>query len=189
MVERLHKHLGQIGSKFWFPRHPLTYNGGNVIPRIVTSFLIGSWSNLPITRTVIKSWMSSILGQIGPFSWSYSPLSDENFSQNLQWRKCRENSALTFNWIIFKLAGNRDSKKISEGFKFRPDRTSHLEVTCAWVPKDIHSFKLECLGAKLGILDQILYVASLVWRKSCIRFLRRLDQNWFPWQPIAPIDL
>ena len=41
----------------------------------------------------------------------------------------------------------------------------------------LSSFKLEYLWSKLANLDQILYVASLGWRKGCIRFWGRLDQN------------
>ena len=42
-----------------------TYNGENVVWMIATSLLIGSSSILQVTRTAIKSWMSSNSGQIG----------------------------------------------------------------------------------------------------------------------------
>ena len=41
----------------------------------------------------------------------------------------------------------------------------------------VHTFKLEYLWSHLAKLDQILCVASLGWRKGCIRFSSRLDQN------------
>ena len=37
--------------------------------------------------------------------------------------------------------------------------------------------------------SQISYGVSLGWGKDCIRFGGRSDENWFPWQPKAPIDL
>ena len=41
----------------------------------------------------------------------------------------------------------------------------------------VHTFKLEYLWSQLANLDQILCVASLGWRKGCIRFWGILDQN------------
>ena len=38
----------------------------NVVNTLAPSFLIGSSSFLQVTRTTIKSWMSSKFGQIGP---------------------------------------------------------------------------------------------------------------------------
>ena len=40
-----------------------------------------------------------------------------------------------------------------------------------------HIFELEYLWSQLANLDQILCVASLGWRKGCIRFWGRLNQN------------
>ena len=42
---------------------PLTYNGENVVRRVAPSLLIESSSNLQVTRTAIKSWMSLNSGQ------------------------------------------------------------------------------------------------------------------------------
>ena len=44
-------------------------------------------------------------------------------------------------------------------------------------PSVVHTFKLKYLWSQLVNLDQILCVASLGWRKGCIRFWGRLDQN------------
>ena len=98
---------------------------------LACSFLIESSSKLLVTRTWIKAWSSSTLGQIRPLILELLAL---------EWRK-------------------------------------------------FHTFELEYLWSQLANLDQILCVASLEWRKGCIRFWARLDQNWFPWQQKAPIDL
>ena len=42
--------------------------------------------------------------------------------------------------------------------------------------RKFHTFELEYLWSQLASLDQILCVASLGWRKGCIRFWGRLDQ-------------
>ena len=53
----------------------------------------------------------------------------------------------------------------------------------------IHNFKHENLCNQWADHNEILSQASLGWRKGCIRFWARSDQNWFPWQQIAPIGL
>ena len=66
--------LGQIGlfalellALEWWKLFPLTYIGENVVNIIIAPlFFIGSSSHLQITRTGIKSWMSSNSGQIQP---------------------------------------------------------------------------------------------------------------------------
>ena len=47
--------------------------------------------------------------------------------------------------------------------------------------------ELNISWGQLISLDQILYVALLGLGKGCIR--STLDQNWFPHQPISPINL
>ena len=67
--ERLHKVLGQFGSKFWFPwQHtsPVTYNGENNVSTFSRLFFIRSFLYLQVTRTCIKSRTSSNFCQIGP---------------------------------------------------------------------------------------------------------------------------
>ena len=66
--ERLHKVMGQIGSKLWFPwqqKAPLTYNGENDVSTFSRLLLIRSFSYLQVTRTCIKSRTSSNFSQIG----------------------------------------------------------------------------------------------------------------------------
>ena len=41
----------------------------------------------------------------------------------------------------------------------------------------VHTFKLEYLWSQVANIDQILCIASLGWRKGCIRFWGILDQN------------
>ena len=56
--------------------------------------------------------------------------------------------------------------------------------------RKFHTFvELEYLWSQLANLVQILCVASFWCGKGCIRFWGRLDQDWFPWQQKAPIDL
>ena len=68
---------GKAVFRFWSRFHqncychgnrklPLTYNGENDDSMLTPSDLIRSLSNLQVTRTGIKSWMSSNFGQIGP---------------------------------------------------------------------------------------------------------------------------
>ena len=63
------------------------------------------------------------------------PWAMKNFPIDLQWRKCQEDSAFTYDQIIFELAGNQDSHKILDEFEFRPHQTLHFGVTCPLVLK------------------------------------------------------
>ena len=81
-----------------------------------------------------------------------------------------------FDRIIIKVAGNQDRHKSSVEFDFGPNQTTQFGVTCPWITK-FHTFELEYLWSQSANLDQILCVASLGWRKGCIRFWGRLDQN------------
>ena len=47
---------------------PYTYNGENLVSTLEPLFLIGSFSFLQVTRTAIKAWMSSNLGEIQPLT-------------------------------------------------------------------------------------------------------------------------
>ena len=76
--ERLHKILGQIGWKLWFPWQqnppPHSYNGENDVSTISRLFLIRSFLYLQIMRTCIKSRTSSNFGQIGPLTTELAAL-------------------------------------------------------------------------------------------------------------------
>ena len=103
-----------------------TYNGETVVRSIArSSFLIGSSSYLQIIRAGIKSRRSSNLGEIGLFGLELLALERRKKSHRLLM-----DNALTFDRIIFELAGNQDSHKISDEFELRTDRTIDFGVTC-----------------------------------------------------------
>ena len=73
----MHKVLGQIGSKLWFPWHrkpPLTYNGETMSPSFLVCIFNRSFLYLQVTRTCIKSRTSSNFGQIGPLTTELAAL-------------------------------------------------------------------------------------------------------------------
>ena len=43
--------------------------------------------------------------------------------------------SVAFDPILFILAGNKDMHKLSDEFKFRPDRITDYRVSCPWVSK------------------------------------------------------
>ena len=71
MGERLHKILEQIGSNFWFPwqrKAPIDLLWGKWYLHFLRLFLIRSFLYLQITRTCIKSWMSSNFSETVPLT-------------------------------------------------------------------------------------------------------------------------
>ena len=66
--ERLHKVLDQNSGFHANRKGPLSYNGENDISTFSLLLFIRSFSNLHVTRTSTKSWMSSNFGQIGPLA-------------------------------------------------------------------------------------------------------------------------
>ena len=125
MGERLHKVLGQIGLKLWFPwqqKAPIDFS---------QLFLIRFFLYLQVTRTCIKSRRSLTLGQIGPLTMELATLERLKFSHRLIMGKwCLQASSFNFDRIFFKFACNQDSHKISDEFEFWLDRISHFGVTC-----------------------------------------------------------
>ena len=70
IISRTSSNFGQIRPKTAelaalerLKKFPYTYNGENLVSTLALSFLIGSSSFLQVTRTTIKAWMSSNLGQ------------------------------------------------------------------------------------------------------------------------------
>ena len=104
--------------------------GKNGVSVFSQSPLIRSLSNLQITRTGIKSRMSSN----SDFSLrSYSPLS---VPIDFEWGKwCLHLFPITMNSVVIKLTGNEDRHKFSDKFEFRSYLTSHFGVTCPWAVK------------------------------------------------------
>ena len=75
--ERLHKVLGQIGSKAGVHgnrKPPFTYNGENDVSTFSRLFLIWSFLYLQVMRTCIKSQTSSNSSQIGPLTTELAAL-------------------------------------------------------------------------------------------------------------------
>ena len=108
--ERLHKVLGQIESKLWFPWHLY----------------------LQITRTCINSRTSSNFGQIRPLTTEeLAALERLKISRRLIMGKCcLPASSFIFDRIIIKVTGNQDRHESSVKFDFGPDQTAHFGVTC-----------------------------------------------------------
>ena len=174
----MHKVLGQIGSKLWFPWHrkpPLTYNGENNVSTFSRLFLIRSFLYLQMTRTCIKSRTSSNLGQIGPLTTELAALERLKSSHRLIMGKYCLHASSIFDRIIIKVAGNQDRHKSSDEFDFGRIRLLPLEFLA--LERRKFTFELEYLWGQLANLDQILCVASLRVGKGCIMFWGRLDQN------------
>ena len=115
---------------------PLTYNGQNCVPAFSQWPLIRSLSNLQVTRTGIKSRMSSNLGQVGLFTTELFALECSHW---LWMGKMGSPSFLSY----YEFSLHQSYRhKISDEFEFRSYLTSHFGVTCLWAVKrnDVYSF-------------------------------------------------
>ena len=85
---------------------------------------------------------------------------------------CLHLFSAAFGPILFILACNEDMHKISEEFKFRPDRTTDYGVSCPWASKKIPIKGKCCLHASLIIFDQIIIkvAGSQDRHKSSVEF-------------------
>ena len=92
--------------------------GENVVNTLVSSFSIGSFSYLQVTRTFITSRTSSKFGQIGPRTAELAAIERV------------ENSSFIFYSVNLILAGNEDMHDSLDEFKFRPDTTANSRVIC-----------------------------------------------------------
>ena len=111
---------------------PLTYNGENGVSTFSQSFFIRSSPDLQVSKTGVKSQMSSS-SRIGSFTSVLHALSHwKNFSWTIMGKWCLHTTMFIIDWIFVKLAGNQDRHKISVEFKFWSDQTSHFEVICPW---------------------------------------------------------
>ena len=94
-----------------------------------------SWSNFMRSIIGVGENLHKVLGQIGSklwFPWQQKAAID------LQWGKwCLHLFSVIFDLILFILAGNEDMHKISDKFKFQPDRTTDYGVSCPWGLKNI----------------------------------------------------
>ena len=89
---------------------PLTLNGENGVSIFSQLLWIQSSSNLQVTRTGIKSWMSLNFDRIRTVILQVRALE--------RWKKCLQVFSVTFDWIF----GNKDRHKSWNEFKFGPDR-------------------------------------------------------------------
>ena len=101
----------------------------NYVSSFSQSPLMGSLSNLQVTRTGIKAQMSSNLGRIGIFTLELFALECEYFYQNLLWIHSSSNLQVT----------RTGMNEMLDGIEFQPDLTSHFGVTCLCVVKEIMS--------------------------------------------------
>ena len=104
----------------------------NVVNTLAPSFLIESLSFLQVTRTTIKSRMSSKFGQIQPWTAELAALERlKKIPIDLQWNKCCDHSStLIFDWNFFILAENKNTHESLSEFEFQPDLTTYYGVTC-----------------------------------------------------------
>ena len=107
-------------------------NGCKCCEHSSTYILIGSSSFFHVTRTVMRSWMSSKFGKIQPWSGELAALEClKKIPIDLQWERCCErSSAIISDWIFFIFAGNKDSNKSSNEFEIQQDSIIDWGVTC-----------------------------------------------------------
>ena len=96
-----------------------------------------SWSNFMYSIIGVGERLHRVLGQIWSNLWipwqQKAPI-------DWKWGKwCLHLFSVVFHPILFILAGNEDMHNISDGFEFRPDRTTNYGVSCPWGLKQIPS--------------------------------------------------
>ena len=119
-LRRLDENSGFYGNR----KCPLTYNREDDVSIFSQLFFIRSFSNLQVMRTGIKYRTSSARSDFK------MPLSvSNNYHILIMGKWCIQVSLFIFDRIFVQLAGNQKRHKISEDFKFRPDRiTSELRA-------------------------------------------------------------
>ena len=114
---RLDQNSGIHGNR----KPPLTYNGENDVSSFSWLFLIRSFLYLLVTRTCIKSRMTSNFGQIGPLTSELAAFEVQNISYRLVMGKwCLHSSLFIFDRIIIKVAGKEDRHESLDEFDFGP---------------------------------------------------------------------
>ena len=130
----------------------MKYNAKNAVSTFSQSPLIGSLSNLQVTRTCIKSWTSSNLGWVGLFTLELFALERFHWLWMGKWYLYL--FSVTMNSVSIKLTDNEDSHEISDEFEFWSYVTSHFGVTCPWavLKKNVSSFSQSPL---IGFLSKL----------------------------------
>ena len=176
MGERLHKVLGQIGSKLWFPwqkKAPIDLQWGKQCLHLFSVDFDAIVFIFAGNKACMKSRTSSNFGQIGPLTTELAAIEHlKNFHRLIMGKYCLHASYFIFDRIIIKVAGNQDRTSLISG----QIRLLTLELLALEWQK-FYTFNLEYLWGQLANLDQILCVASLGVGKGCIMFWGRLDQN------------
>ena len=125
--ERLHKGLGRIGSKLWFPwqqKAPIDLKMGkrclHLFSVVFDPILFILAGNKDMHNILDKFEFRSQL-----------PLSILKISHRLTMGKCcLHASSFIFDRIIIKVAGNQDRHKSSDEYDFGPEKTTNFGVTC-----------------------------------------------------------
>ena len=130
--ERLHKVLGQIGSKLWFPIDSgflLTYNGENDVSTFSRLFLIRSFI-LAGNKDMHKISEEFEVRPDRTTDYGVNCLEHLKNSHRLIMGKCCHHaSSFSFYQIIIKVAGNQDRHKSSDEFDFGLDQTTNFGIT------------------------------------------------------------
>ena len=130
----MHKVLGQIGLKLWFPwqqKAPIDFQWGKRCRHFFSVVFDPILFILAGNKDMHKISEEFDFGQIGPLTMELAAIERLKISHRLIMGKwCLQASSFIFDQIFVKLAGNQDSHKISDEFKFRLDRISHFRVMC-----------------------------------------------------------
>ena len=127
---------------------------------IVPLFLVGSSSNLQVTRIGIKSLMSSISSQIGLFASELLTLERRKFSPWAYGENGVGTIAPSFYWIFFSLAGNEERHKILDEFLWaRPG-----ELLLSYLPEQqTYSYRL--------------IIEKMLWTQYRLHFVKLADNQ------------
>ena len=182
---RLDQNSGFHGNR----KPPFTYNGENDVSTFSRLFLIRSFLYFQVTRTCIKSRMSSNFGQFGRLTTELAALERlKNFPYTMgKW--CHHASSFIFNRIVITVAGNQDRHKSTDEFDFGPDQTTNFGVTCPWMMKILH-FRTWISLRPVGQSWSNFMCSITGGGERLHNVLRQIGSKlWCPWQQKVPIDL
>ena len=169
----------------------LTYNGEHGVSTFSLLLLIQSFLYLQVTRTCIKSRMSSNFSHIGPLTYGVScPWASKKLPIDLQWENGVSMLACSVYYrVIIKVAGYQDRHKSLVKFDFGPNQTTHFGVTCLWVTKLSHFWTWISLKPVGQSWSNFMCSIIGVGERLCMVLGQIGSKLWFPWQQKAPIDL
>ena len=124
----------------------LTYIAKTVSPRFLSHF-DRNFVILAGIQVRQRSWTSVNSGRIGQLTSELLALEHQKKSHRHIMRKwCVHASTFLIDRIFVTLAGNQDSRKISDRFEFWPDMASHFGFKCPWATQNspyTYTFKHE----------------------------------------------